>query len=128
MSYAERFTQTHKTNFQDAARLATDYNDSKLRHTVSEQACEGERSSPVTYYDSGKAQRREGRLPRIRDNPANRRRRWLKYQPTFDSGEGIDSNDKFRGHGEFPVAPDEPPLRQHPPVHRPGCHHQRCLR
>lgn len=101
MSYAERFTQTHKINFQDAFRLAADYNQSRLRATVSEQPCEGEQSSPVTYYDSGKAQRREGRAARIRDNPANRRRRWLKYQPTFDSGEFIDSNDKFQGMTNF---------------------------
>lgn len=108
MSYAERFSQTHKINFQDASRLAADYNDSKLRHTVSEQPCEGEQSSPVTYYDSGKAQRREGRAPSNRDNPANRRRRWLKYQPTFDSGEYIDSNDKFQGMVNF-----QSPLMSH---------------
>ncbi|MES2667924.1 MAG: phage capsid protein [Pseudomonadota bacterium] len=108
MSYAERFSQTHKINYGDAARLAADYNESKLRQTVSEQPCEGEMSSPVTYYDSGQAQRREGRLARIRDTPANRRRRWLKYQPTFDSGEAIDSNDKFQGMTNF-----QSPLMNH---------------
>lgn len=97
MSYSERFDQTHKMAFQDAARLATDYYDSKLRHTVDEQPCEGEKSAPVIYYDTVKARRREGRVPVIRDNPAGRRRRWLKFQPTFDSGEFIDSNDKFKG-------------------------------
>lgn len=108
MSYAERFDQTHKINFQDAWRLAADHNESMLRHTVSEQTCEGERSNPVTYYDSGKAQRREGRVPGHRDTPANRRRRWLKYQPTFDSGEYIDSNDKFQGMTNF-----QSPLMKH---------------
>jgi hypothetical protein len=101
LSYAERFTQTHKTNFKDAARMAVDYQDSKLRATVTEMPCEGERSAEFLYYDSVKAQRREGRVPVIRDNPANRRRRWLKYQPTFDSGEFIDSNDKFQGMTNF---------------------------
>lgn len=101
MSYAERFTQTHKINFQDAARLAIQNQMSVLRATVSEGPMEGEQSSPVTYYDKVKAQRREGRVPANRDNPANRRRRWLKYQPTFDSGEYIDSNDKFQGMTNF---------------------------
>ncbi len=108
MSYAERFDQTHKINYQDAWRLAADYNDSKLRHTVSEQTCEGEQSAPVTYYDSGKAKRREGRAPGNIDTPANRRRRWLKYQPTFDSGEYIDTNDKFQGMTNF-----QSPLMNH---------------
>jgi len=108
MSYAERFNETHKINFKDAARLAADHNDSKLRATVMEQECEGERSAPVLYYDSGKAQRREGRAPGNRDAPANRRRRWLKYQPTFDSGEYIDSNDKFQGMTDF-----QSPLMKH---------------
>lgn len=108
MSYAERFSQTHKLNFIDAARLAADHNTSFLRPLVSEQPCEGEQSAPVLYYDSGKAQRREGRAPANRDTPANRRRRWLMYQPTFDSGEYIDTNDKFQGMVNF-----QSPLMMH---------------
>ena len=101
MSYAERFTQTHKIEFQDAARLGIQNQMSVLRATVSESAMEGERSSPVTYYDRVKAKRREGRVPANSDNPANRRRRWLMYRPIFDSGEYIDSNDKFQGMTNF---------------------------
>lgn len=101
MSYAERFSQTHKIEFQDAARLAIQNQTSVLRATVSESPMTGEQSSPVTYYDKVKAKRREGRVPSNSDNPANRRRRWLKYQPTFDSGEYIDSNDKFQGMTNF---------------------------
>lgn len=101
MSYAERFTQTHKVEYQDAARLAIQNQTSVLRMTVSESPMEGERSSPVTYYDKVKAKRREGRVPSNSDNPANRRRRWLMYQPTFDSSEYIDSSDKFQGMTNF---------------------------
>jgi Phage capsid protein len=101
MSYAERFTQTHKLNYKDAWRLAADHNQSILRACVTETPCEGDRSNEVTYYDSGKAKRREGRVAQIVDTPANRRRRWLKYQPTFDSGEFIDSLDKFQGMTNF---------------------------
>lgn len=101
MSYAERFSQTHRIEFQDAARLAIQNQTSVLRATVSESPMTGEQSSPVTYYDKVKAQRREGRAPVNRDAPANRRRRWLKYQPTFDSGEFIDTNDKFQGMTNF---------------------------
>lgn len=108
MSYAERFSQTHKLNYQDAWRLAADHNQSVLRATVMEMPCEGEMHTPVTYYDSGKAKRREGRGARITDAPANRRRRWLKYQPTFDSGEFIDSQDKFQGMTNF-----QSPLMNH---------------
>lgn len=108
MSYAERFDQTRKMSFKDAARLAADHNESKLRITVSEQQCEGEQSAPVLYYDSGKAQRVEGRVPMNMDKPANRRRRWLRYLPTFYSGEYIDTEDKFRGMSDF-----ESPLQMH---------------
>lgn len=101
MSYAERFSQTHRLNYNDAWRLASDHNQSILRACVTEQPCEGEMHAPVTYYDSGKAKRREGRGARITDTPANRRRRWLKYQPTFDSGEFIDTQDKFQGMVNF---------------------------
>ncbi|MES2667454.1 MAG: phage capsid protein [Pseudomonadota bacterium] len=101
MSYAERFAQTHRLNYADAWRLAADHNTSMLRAAVTEHPCEGEMHTPVTYYDSGKAQRREGRGALMRDTPANRRRRWLKYQPTFDCGELIDSNDKFQGMMNF---------------------------
>ncbi|WP_226779013.1 phage capsid protein [Oceaniglobus trochenteri] len=108
MSYAERFDQTKKMEFKDQARLAADHNESKLRATVSEQACEGEQSAPVLYYDSGKATRSEGRVPLNVDTPANRRRRWLKYQPPFKSGEYIDSQDKFRGMSDY-----QSPLMMH---------------
>ena len=70
MSYAERFSQTHKLTFKDQAQLAADHHESKLRPFVSEQTCEGERSAEALFYDSGKAQRREGRIPKNRDfNP-----------------------------------------------------------
>lgn len=101
MAYAERFSQTHKLNFQDAARMAVGVYDSKLRHTVTEMPMSGEQSAPVLYYDKVKATRREGRGATITDNPANRRRRWLKYQPSLTSGELIDSNDKFQGMTDF---------------------------
>ncbi len=101
MSFAERFDQTRKMTFRDQARLAADHNESKLRPTVSEQACTGEQDATALYYDSTKATRREGRVPLNRDNPANRRRRWLLYQPSFDQGEYIDSEDKFRGMEDF---------------------------
>lgn len=108
MSYAERFDQTKKMEFKDQARLAADHNESKLRPAVSEQTCEGEQSAPVLYYDSGKAKRVEGRVPLNADTPANRRRRWLKFQPSFKSGEYIDSGDKFRGMSDY-----QSPLMMH---------------
>lgn len=101
MSFADRFDQTKKTEFKDAAKLAADHNTSKLRHAVMEQPCSGEQAAPVLYYDSTKAKRRTGRVPTNRDNPANRRRRWLKFQPSFDQGEYIDSEDLFRGMSDF---------------------------
>jgi len=101
MSYAERFDQTKQINFMDHAKLAADHNESKLRGAVTEQTCSGEQSAPVLYYDSGKARRTEGRVPSNRDTPANRRRRWLKFLPDFDSGEYIDSQDKFQGMSDF---------------------------
>lgn len=101
MSYAERFTQTQKTNFMDQARLAVQSMGSKLRATVTEYPMTGEQSAPVLYYDKVEATEREGRGNTITDNPANRRRRWLKYRPTFSSGELIDSADKFRGMENF---------------------------
>jgi hypothetical protein len=97
MSYAEKFTQTHRVLFGDAARLAIDNYGSKLRATVSEMTCMGEQHAQFTYYDKTKAQRVEGRAPANIDTPTNRRLRWVKYQPTFTDGEFIDRNDVFQG-------------------------------
>lgn len=104
MSYAERFSQTHKLNFQDAARMALAVNESRLRHTVTEMPQSGEQSAVVLYYDKVEATEREGRGATIADNPAQRRRRWLKYRPSMTSGELIDSNDKFQGMTDFQSA------------------------
>ena len=104
MAYAERFTQTHKITFQDQARMAAGVYDSKLRHTVTESTQTGEQSAPVLYYDKVEASDREGRGVTIADNPAGRRRRWLKYRPSFSSGELIDSADKFQGMSNFESA------------------------
>lgn len=101
MSYAERFSQTHKMNFQDAARMALSVNESRLRHTVTEYPQTGEQSAVVLYYDKVEATEREGRGAMIADNPAQRRRRWLKYRPSMTSGELIDSADKFQGMTDF---------------------------
>lgn len=101
MSYAERFTQTHKMNFQDAARMALAVNESRLRHTVTEYPQTGEQSAVVQYYDKVEATEREGRGATIADNPANRRRRWVKFRPSITSGELIDSADKFQGMTNF---------------------------
>lgn len=101
MSYAERFSQTHKLNFTDAARMAVGVYDSKLRHTVTEMPQTGEQSAPVLYYDQVTATEREGRGATIADNPAPRRRRWLKFRPSMTSGELIDSADKFQGMTDF---------------------------
>lgn len=102
MAYAERFDQTRKTTFQDQAKLAVQNMANVLRATVTEyNEMASEQDSPVTYYDPVTAQRRSGRGATITDNPANRRRRWLKYQDPIYSGELIDTADKFRGMENF---------------------------
>ncbi len=102
MSFAERFNQSYRQTYQDQAQLAVDHQSSVLRPLVSEQPCEGTQSAPALFYDSKKAKRRGGtRAPSNRDNPTNRRRRWLKYQPPFDDGEFIDSEDVFKGMQDF---------------------------
>jgi len=102
MAYAERFDQTRKTTFQDQSRLAVQNMANVLRATVTEYPeMLAEQDSPVTYYDPVVAQRRSGRGAAIGDNPANRRRRWLKYQDPIYSGELIDTADKFRGMENF---------------------------
>lgn len=123
MSYAEKFTQTHRTIFQDQGRLAAQDLGSKLRATVMEQPCTGEQSAPVLYYDKVEATEREGRGATIADNPANRRRRWLKYRPSLTSGELIDSNDKFQGMQDF----QSPLMQAHMSAIRRGIDRRRIL-
>lgn len=106
MSYYERFEQTMKTTFADQAKLAAQVYDSKLRHTVTEYTdMKGSKqSAPVLYYDKVEAQEREGRGVQIADNPANRRRRWLKYRPMMTSGELITTEDQLKGMSDFQSA------------------------
>jgi len=102
MSFAERFDQAYRTTYRDQAMLAADHHQPVLRPYVSEQPCEGEQHAPAMFYDSKKAKRRPGtRAEPNRDNPTNRRRRWLLYQPPFDDGEYIDSEDVFKGMQDF---------------------------
>ncbi|MEL6886897.1 MAG: phage capsid protein [Pseudomonadota bacterium] len=102
MDFAERITQAYRQTYIDQAMLAADHHQPVLRPYVSEQPCEGTQSAPALFYDSKKAKRRNGsRAPSNRDNPTNRRRRWLKYQPPFDDGEYIDSEDIFKGLQDF---------------------------
>jgi hypothetical protein len=123
MSYADRFSQTHRTTFQDQARLAAQNFGSKLRATVMEQACTGEQSAPVLYYDKVEATEREGRGATIADNPAKRRRRWLKFRPSLTSGELIDSNDKFQGMMDF----QSPLMQAHTAAIRRGIDRRRII-
>lgn len=108
MSFAERFDQTKRITFRDQAQLAADHNEPMLRPFVSEQTCEGERDATALFYDSGKATRQEGRVPGNTDSPANRRRRWLMYQPPFRSGEYIDNEDVWQGMFDY-----QSPLMMH---------------
>ena len=102
MSFAERINQSYRQTYRDQAMLAADHQQPVLRPYVSEQTCEGEAHAPAMFYDSKKAKRRPGtRTPPNRDNPTNRRRRWLMYQPPFDDGEYIDSEDVFKGMQDF---------------------------
>ncbi|MDW3181771.1 phage capsid protein [Roseobacter sp.] len=101
MDFAERITQSYRQTYRDQAMLAADHHQPVLRPYVSEQTCEGTQSAPALFYDSKKAKRRQGRVPGNRDNPTNRRRRWLKYTGIFDDGEYIDSEDIFKGMQNF---------------------------
>lgn len=101
MSFIERFDQTKKTEFKDAAKLAVDNYMAKLRPFVTEHPCSGTQSAPVLYYDKAEAAERSGRVPTNRDNPIAKRRRWLKYRPPFDSGEYVDDEDVFKGMSDF---------------------------
>lgn len=101
MSYAERFTQSHRITFNDQTMLAQQAYGSKLRATVTEYPVSGEAAAMVEYYDKVKAKRREGRGVTIEDNASNIRRRWLTYLPTFSSGQLIDTADKFQGMQNF---------------------------
>ena len=101
MDFAERITQSYRQTYRDQAMLAADHHQPVLRPYVSEQTCEGTQFAPALFYDSKKAQRRQGRVPNNRDNPTKRRRRWLKYTGLFDDGEYIDSEDIFKGMQDF---------------------------
>ena len=101
MSFTERFNEAYRLKYSDQAQMAIDHHQGYLRPFVTEQTCEGTQAQMFIEFDSKKAQRREGRAPTNRDDPTNRRARWLKYPGIWDTSEYIDSEDTLKATQDF---------------------------
>lgn len=96
MSFEQRVEQHHVLQYGTNAKQAVQQTRTYLRSYVTEQPCEGEASEAVKLYDERSGKREDGRVPTIRDNPTNRRRRWLIYEDPYYDGEFITSTDMWR--------------------------------
>lgn len=96
MAFEQRVEQQHKLQFAQAGALAAQQIGWKLRQHFTDVPVEGEASSPVVVFDASTAGRRSGRKPENRDNPANRRARWLIYDDPIEDGTYLDRSDVWR--------------------------------
>ena len=88
--------QHHKLTFAANFMLATQYLGPKLRPWVTEQTCAGEGATAADLIDPVNYQRGSGRRRSNIENVPNRRRRWLIYRDPLETGQYLDSVDKFR--------------------------------
>lgn len=88
--------QHHKLTFTANFQLATQYLGPKLRRFVTEQACTGEGATAADIIGKVNYRRGPSRRRSNIENVPNRTRRWLVYRDPLETGQYLDSVDKFR--------------------------------
>jgi hypothetical protein len=96
MAFDRLVESHHKLTFAANFMLATQYMGPKLRPYVTEQQCSGEGATAADLIQPVSATRFNGRRRSNPENPASRTRRWLVYRDPMQTGQYLDSVDKFR--------------------------------
>ena len=96
MSFDQLVEQHHRMMFRDEFMLATQYRGSKLRRYVTEQPATGEGAVAADIIGQVNYRRGTGRRRTNIENVPKRTRRWLIYRDPIETGQYLDSEDKFR--------------------------------
>ena len=96
MSFDQRVEAHQRLMYGDNFMLATQQMGSKLRPFVTEKACKGEGATAADIVGEVEYSRRTGRDRTNKENPVPRSRRWLVYRDPIETGQYLDSEDKFR--------------------------------
>ncbi|SFI60751.1 phage capsid protein [Albimonas pacifica] len=86
----------HRTTFKATFELALQQNGSKLRPHVGETACSGEGATAADIIGKVDYQRGSGRRRSNIENVPGRTRRWHVFPDPLETGQYLDSVDKFR--------------------------------
>ncbi|MDF2235373.1 phage capsid protein [Albimonas sp. CAU 1670] len=96
MSFDQLVEAHHKTTFAATFELALQQNGSKLRPFVAEQPCSGEGATAADLIGEINYQRGTGRRRSNIENVPGRTRRWHVFPDPIETGQYLDSVDKFR--------------------------------
>lgn len=96
MTFAATVDQHYVTRFRDTAMLVTQQTRSKLRAFVNELPCEGEATLAQNFFAKSRAVKRQGRTRSNVETPIERSRRWHVIPDYQETGEYLDTEDKFR--------------------------------
>lgn len=96
MPFDQRVEAHHKTTFAANFELVTQRMGSKLRPYVTEQPCSGEGATAADLVGEISYRRGTGRRRSNIENVPDRTRRWLVFPDPIETGQYLDSVDKFR--------------------------------
>lgn len=91
-----RVEQHHRLLFTENFMLATQQRGSKLRPFVTEQPCSGEGAVAADIIGEISYRRGTGRQRNNIENVPENNRRWLVYRDPIETGQYLDTVDKFR--------------------------------
>ena len=96
MPFDQRVEDHHRLTYAATFELALQQNGSKLRPYVSETACAGEGATAADLIGKIEYQRGSGRRRSNIENVPGRTRRWHVFPDPIETGQYLDSVDKFR--------------------------------
>lgn len=96
MPYDAQVEDHHKLTFRDNFMMVTQRMGSKLRPYVSEMPCTGEGATAADLIGEVTYRRGDSRGRTNVENVPARTRRWLVYRDPIETGQYLDSVDKFR--------------------------------
>lgn len=100
MAFDTLVEQAFKLEFQAEMDLALQQNESKLAGTVRHKPCDGEAVAASDLVGSVNYRRRSGTNRNNWENPAGFTRRWLTLRDPIESGQYLDTENKFRQMGD----------------------------
>lgn len=100
MAYDQLVSPAFKLEFQAEMALAIQQNESKLKPTVRHKPCDGEASAASDLVNALQYRRRTGTNRSNFENPASFTRRWLMLRDPIESGQYLDTENKYRQMGD----------------------------